>query len=97
MQVLNRVGHAVQEDDPEKVASILANFLVRNKFTNPTQDFVRYVKNFLLIKISWIFGLTSMHVAIELIVLPFLDSCRTKIMRNKKKLFYYLGLPDFKN
>lgn len=45
MQVLTRVGHAVQEDDPEKVASILANFLVRNKFSNPTQDFVRYVKN----------------------------------------------------
>lgn len=44
MQVLTRVGHAVQEDDPEKVASILANFLVRNKFTTPTGEFVRYVK-----------------------------------------------------
>lgn len=43
MQVLTRVGHAVQEDDPEKVASILANFLVRNKFTNPTGEFVRLV------------------------------------------------------
>lgn len=41
MQVLTRVGHAVQEDDPDKVASILANFLVRNKFTNPTGEFVR--------------------------------------------------------
>lgn len=45
MQVLTRVGHAVQEDDPEKVADILANFLVRNKFTNPTGEFIRYVKN----------------------------------------------------
>lgn len=43
MQVLTRVGHAVQEDDPDKVASILANFLVRNKFTNPTGEFIRYV------------------------------------------------------
>lgn len=43
MQVLTRVGHAVQEDDPDKVASILSNFLVRNKFTNPTSEFVRYV------------------------------------------------------
>jgi len=41
MQVLTRVGHAVQEDDPEKVADILANFLVRNKFTNPTGEFIR--------------------------------------------------------
>ncbi|VVC28432.1 Protein phosphatase methylesterase, eukaryotic,Alpha/beta hydrolase fold-1,Alpha/Beta [Cinara cedri] len=41
MQVLNRVGHAVQEDDPDKVASILSNFLVRNKFANPTGDFIR--------------------------------------------------------
>lgn len=41
MQVLTRVGHAVQEDDPDKVASILSNFLVRNKFTNPTSEFVR--------------------------------------------------------
>jgi len=41
MQVLPRVGHAVQEDDPEKVASILSNFLVRNKFATPTGDFVR--------------------------------------------------------
>lgn len=48
MQVLTRVGHAVQEDDPEKVASILANFLVRNKFTSPTGEFVRYVKIFFL-------------------------------------------------
>lgn len=51
MQVLTRVGHAVQEDDPEKVASILANFLVRNKFTTPTQDFVRYVQRFVLFTI----------------------------------------------
>ncbi|XP_060876278.1 protein phosphatase methylesterase 1 isoform X2 [Metopolophium dirhodum] len=45
MQVLTRVGHAVQEDDPEKVASILSNFLVRNKFANPTGDFVRLLVN----------------------------------------------------
>jgi len=44
MQILTRVGHAVQEDDPDKVASILANFLVRNKFTKPTGEFVRYVQ-----------------------------------------------------
>jgi len=50
MQVLTRVGHAVQEDDPEKVADILANFLVRNKFTNPTGEFIRYVKIIFIIK-----------------------------------------------
>ncbi|XP_050441694.1 protein phosphatase methylesterase 1 [Adelges cooleyi] len=41
MQVLTRVGHAVHEDDPEKVSSILSNFLVRNKFSTPKADFVR--------------------------------------------------------
>lgn len=48
MQVLTRVGHAVQEDDPDKVADIMANFLVRNKFTNPTGEFIRCVQKYVL-------------------------------------------------
>ena len=39
MQVLPQSGHAVHEDAPDKVAESVANFLVRNKFAEPTSDF----------------------------------------------------------
>ena len=32
-------GHAVQEDVPERVAEVLASFLVRNKFAPPLASF----------------------------------------------------------
>ena len=41
MQVLPQAGHAVHEDLPEKVADILATFLVRNKFAQPAGEFVQ--------------------------------------------------------
>jgi len=41
MQVLPQSGHAVHEDAPDKVAESVANFLVRNKFAEPTKDFER--------------------------------------------------------
>jgi len=41
MQVLPQSGHAVHEDAPDKVAECVANFLVRNKFAEPTADFER--------------------------------------------------------
>ncbi|XP_054717234.1 protein phosphatase methylesterase 1-like [Uloborus diversus] len=41
MQVLPQCGHAVHEDDPDKVAEAIATFLVRNKFTSATCDFQR--------------------------------------------------------
>jgi len=31
MLVLPQVGHAIQEDSPDKVAEAIANFLVRNR------------------------------------------------------------------
>ncbi len=39
MQVLPQAGHAVHEDLPDKVADVLATFLVRNKFAQPLEDF----------------------------------------------------------
>lgn len=42
MQVLPQCGHAVHEDVPEKVAEILASFMVRFKFAESTSDFHRY-------------------------------------------------------
>ncbi|XP_037568516.1 protein phosphatase methylesterase 1-like isoform X1 [Dermacentor silvarum] len=39
MQVLPQCGHAVHEDVPGKVAEAVANFLVRNKFAEPTSNF----------------------------------------------------------
>ncbi len=39
MQVLPQAGHAIHEDVPEKVAHILATFLVRNKFAEATSEF----------------------------------------------------------
>ncbi|GFQ72732.1 protein phosphatase methylesterase 1 [Trichonephila clavata] len=41
MQVLPQCGHAVHEDDPEKVAEAIATFLVRHKFTSAICDFQR--------------------------------------------------------
>ncbi len=41
MQVLPQAGHAVHEDVPDKVADVLATFLVRNKFAESMDDFQR--------------------------------------------------------
>ncbi|KAK3100220.1 hypothetical protein FSP39_016513 [Pinctada imbricata] len=41
MQVLPQCGHAVHEDSPEKVADVLATFMVRYKVAQPTADFHR--------------------------------------------------------
>lgn len=32
-QVLHRAGHTVQEDQPENVADIMANFLIKHRLT----------------------------------------------------------------
>ncbi len=37
MQVLPQAGHAVHEDVPDKVADVVATFLVRNKFAEPVE------------------------------------------------------------
>lgn len=39
MQVLPQCGHAVHEDVPERVAEVLASFLVRYKLAEPTSNF----------------------------------------------------------
>ena len=39
MQVLPAVGHTVHEDSPDKVAEVLATFLVRNKLATATEAF----------------------------------------------------------
>ncbi|KAK2159278.1 hypothetical protein LSH36_155g03001 [Paralvinella palmiformis] len=41
MQVLPQCGHAVHEDVPDKVADVLATFMVRNKFAEPKENFQR--------------------------------------------------------
>ncbi|KAJ6633095.1 Protein phosphatase methylesterase 1 [Pseudolycoriella hygida] len=41
MQVLARCGHAVHEDRPHEVAEVIASYMVRNKFAQPSTDFVR--------------------------------------------------------
>jgi protein phosphatase methylesterase 1 len=41
MQVLPQAGHAVHEDVPDRVADVLATFMVRNKFAEPLDDFER--------------------------------------------------------
>ena len=41
MQVLPKCGHTVHEDVPDKVAQVIASFLIRNKFTQPKRDFER--------------------------------------------------------
>nr|CAG4648702.1 EOG090X07NZ [Polyphemus pediculus] len=43
MQVLPQCGHAVHEDVPEKVAEVVATFLVRNRLTKPSDQFVHCV------------------------------------------------------
>lgn len=40
MQVLARCGHAVHEDRPHEVAEVIASYLLRNKFTVATGDFI---------------------------------------------------------
>ena len=39
MQVLPQVGHTVHEDSPDRVAEVIASFLVRNKFCQPLDNF----------------------------------------------------------
>lgn len=39
MQILPQAGHAVHEDVPDRMAEILASFLVRNKFAEAQADF----------------------------------------------------------
>ena len=39
MQVLPQVGHTVHEDSPDRVAEVLAGFLVRNKFCQAREGF----------------------------------------------------------
>ncbi|XP_046648629.1 protein phosphatase methylesterase 1-like [Daphnia pulicaria] len=39
MQVLPQCGHAVHEDVPDKVAEVVATFLVRNRLTSPKEKF----------------------------------------------------------
>jgi len=39
MQVLPQVGHTVHEDSPDRVAEVLATFLVRNKLCTATENF----------------------------------------------------------
>ena len=41
MQILPQAGHAVHEDVPDKVADVLATFLVRNKFAEALDGFQR--------------------------------------------------------
>ncbi|KAK6172540.1 hypothetical protein SNE40_016174 [Patella caerulea] len=39
MQVLPQCGHAVHEDNPDKVAEVLATFMIRQKVAEPTANF----------------------------------------------------------
>jgi protein phosphatase methylesterase 1 len=43
MQVLSHCGHTVHEDTPDKVAEIIATFLVRHKLAEPSNCFERFV------------------------------------------------------
>jgi hypothetical protein len=43
MQVLPQCGHAVHEDVPDKVAEVLATFMIRHKFAEPESNFERFV------------------------------------------------------
>lgn len=40
MQILPQAGHAVHEDVPEKMAEVMATFLIRNKFAVAKEDFL---------------------------------------------------------
>lgn len=39
MQILPRVGHVIQEDDPDSVAHVVASYLIRNRFSTSKADF----------------------------------------------------------
>ncbi|XP_046917912.2 protein phosphatase methylesterase 1 [Dermatophagoides farinae] len=41
MQILPRVGHVIQEDDPDSVAQVVATYLCRNRFSTPKMEFER--------------------------------------------------------
>ena len=41
MQVLPQCGHAVHEDVPDRVAEVLATFLLRQRLTTAKNDFNR--------------------------------------------------------
>ena len=41
MQVLPKCGHTVHEDVPDKVAQVVASFMIRNRFTKAKCDFER--------------------------------------------------------
>ena len=41
MQVLPQCGHAVQEDTPDRLAEVVATFLLRHKLSQPKADFQR--------------------------------------------------------
>lgn len=41
LQVLARTGHAVHEDQPVHVAETIGTYLIRNRFANPKNNFVR--------------------------------------------------------
>ena len=41
MQVLPQVGHAVHEDNPDRVAEVLATFMVRHKVAEAKDHFQR--------------------------------------------------------
>jgi len=43
MMVLPKVGHAVHEDSPERVADDIATFMIRNKFTTAKSDDIQQV------------------------------------------------------
>lgn len=43
MMVLPKVGHAVHEDSPERVADDIATFMIRNKFTTAKRDDIQQV------------------------------------------------------
>jgi hypothetical protein len=46
MQVLPQCGHAVHEDVPDKVAEVLATFMIRHMFAEPESNFERFVLSF---------------------------------------------------
>ncbi|XP_068211561.1 protein phosphatase methylesterase 1 [Palaemon carinicauda] len=41
MQVLPQCGHAVQEDTPDRLAEVIATFLLRHRLSSPKADFQR--------------------------------------------------------
>ena len=41
MQILPKVGHTIQEDDPDSVAEVVAAYLIRNRFSTPKTQFNR--------------------------------------------------------